>query len=239
MTPQKLSNTYIHGRVRLLKRLGVSITFLIVMSVWIATNVASQEGVHISDEYLNSHELDPIVVALGATTSATANTIYRLHSAAEDELASTAESHLSSSHNLITSAELAENKTDNTRTATLTKAKNVVTTRRALESAVETLYAELSKTPQAQEIARQWQKCMARLGFTYSDPTQIEEDLMHLQSGRQNGAIDEILTARDRCLKAVDSATDQLVLQQIPNWTQQNSTQLSAYRDALDVYAKK
>ncbi len=104
---------------------------------------------------------------------------------------------------------------------------------------METLYNDLSQTREAQEIADRWQHCMTRRGYTYDDPAEVESDLLNPRSSRQDSDISDILAARDECLRAVDLATDRLVLRQIPDWKQQNAALLSAYRKALDEYASQ
>lgn len=238
MISQELSKPSTSHRARRSKRLAVAVAGLLVLSALVAGTVASQEGIHIDDQYLSSHELDPIVVALGATTPDAAMAVHRLQAAAEGEVWSVADDHPDAIE-LVTGDAAIEDLSDDARAAVGDATLNVVATRVALESAVETLYEDLSQTREAREIADRWQHCMSRRGYTYADPAEVESDLINPGANRNDNDVSDIVAARDDCLSMVDLATDRLVLRQIPDWKHQNAAQLSAYRKALDEYASQ
>ncbi len=220
------------------KRVAFAFAAVLIGSTLAAGTAASQEGIHIDDQYLSSHDLDPIIVALGATTHDAAQTFHELQATALDEAWSATSEH-PEIVGVVSGTATAEDLSDDARGAAGDAALRVISTRLALESSVETLYDDLSLTREAREIADRWQHCMTRRGYTYTDPTELESDLTRPTPSQHNANISALIEARDTCLKAVDLATEHLVLRLIPDWKQQNAAQLSAYRRALDEYAKQ
>ena len=104
---------------------------------------------------------------------------------------------------------------------------------------MDALYDDLSQTDEARVIAGRWQNCMALSGYEYRDPSELEADLNHPASTHTGTHMIEIIEARDACLDAVNLDTERLILRLLPDWKQANSTQLSAYRKALDDYADR
>jgi hypothetical protein len=212
---------------------GVAVVVGIISAL--APLVASQEGIHVNDEYLKAHELDPIIVAMGITTHDTTLGVHRRQADAENQVWAAAADH-PELKGFIAGTTALEDLADQATAAVDDSALSVIAARQALEPAVETLYDKLRQTEQARTIGNQWRQCMASDGYTYDDPVQVEARITELNRTRNFNSIPRLLESRDRCLAAVESATERLVLQLLPDWKTENSTLLSAYDKALESH---
>lgn len=235
-TPRTLTQT--RRPLLALTALLVLALSLLTLSHLLTGTASSQEGVHMEDVYLNSHELDPIMAALGATTFETAQALRELQAAAEHDTWSAVGDHPEIA-DFASGTIVVDDLSNDARAAVDDASLHVIAARLALAPAVDALYDDLSRTDEARMIAGQWQDCMARLGYEYRDPSELETDLNHPTSTHNGTHMVELIEARDACLDAVNLATERLLLRLLPDWKQENSAKLSAYRKALDDYADR
>ena len=204
---------------------------------------ASQEGTSEQEgaaewEYnstIDLPEVDPVAVALGFTTKDEARALYSLVASARAVVQSAVAVH-PELRDLLNGTIAGSDVSDEARASVDDSAFRVVAARRALDPAVEALYDDLSKTEEARALLNEWRRCMARSGYIYDSPVEIETALTERRWTIDS--VPDLLEARDQCLAAVDSAadSDRAVLQVVPEWKSEYSELLSEYREALDVY---
>lgn len=209
------------------KKVTPSLIILAVILAILAPPAISQETLHVEDKYLDAYELDPIAVALGVTTEAEAAAFYTRQAAAMNGLPYTANEQPGLPVEIPGGNEFSDDVASDNADST----PQIMTTYTALESAVDELYDDLSRTPGARTIANQWRQCMRRDGFNYQSPVEIETDI----DRRQTDNLPKLLKARDKCLAEVETATERLVLELLPEWKRDNANLLSTYSNALNL----
>lgn len=214
----------------------VTIVLIGVMAILVVliSNVASQEGIYVEDEYLNLYELDPIAVALGVTTSAEARAFYARQASAEQSLLAAAGKH-PELRELSDGTRTVDDLPSDARTAVDDSALQMVVAYNALESAADGLYDDLSKTDKALVLSDQWSRCMKRSGFNYQSPVEVETDIERHSRYQTFDNLSDLLDSRDKCLAEVETATERLALELLPEWKNEHASLISAYKDALDL----
>jgi hypothetical protein len=182
-------------------------------------------------------EVDPVAVALGFTTEDGVHALYSLVASSTAQVQSAAALH-PELRDLLYGTIAASDVSEEARALVDDSAFRVLAARRDLDPAVEALYEGLSKTEETRVMLNKWRRCMARKGYDYESPEEVETALVE-----RRWTIDSIpalLEARDQCLVEVDYAadSDRAVLEVIPDWKSEYSVLLSEYREALDQYEK-
>jgi hypothetical protein len=182
-------------------------------------------------------EVDPVAVALGLTSKDEVHALYSLEVGAEDAVQAAVALH-PELIDLLNGTIAGSDVSDEARAAVDDSAFRVVAAHSALEPAVEALYEGLSKTEEAFALLNEWRRCMARSGYDYDSPAEIETAL----TGRSRNidSIPDLLAARDQCLAEVDyaGASDRAVLQVMPEWKSEHAALLTEYREALESYER-
>ena len=211
------------------KKVPLSLIGLVLILTILAPPAVSQERLHVEDNYLDTYDLDPIAVALAVTTAKEAAAFYARQTAVMDNISSTTQENPGTTIDAPGGNVLSDDAggiiTDST--------SQIASTYTALESAVDELYDSLSRTPGAQTIANQWSRCMSRDGFNYQSPVEIESDIDRGQTDN----LTKLLESRDKCLAEIETATERLVLELLPDWKREHTALLSSYNNALNWQA--
>ena len=223
------------GKVKRCRRLVLGALCVGLMAIAFAPLVASQEGIYVDDAYLDAHELDPIVVAIGATTHDATLAVHSVHADAEAKVWSAAHDHPELKE-LLSGTKSLEEVSDRAKSAVEDSALSVIASRLALEPVVESLYDDLSKTERASTISHRWRQCMANNGYHYNDPVEVETKIRELSRTQEFDDIVRLVESRDGCLAVVESSTERLVLESVPHWKSEHAILLSSYRDALESH---